>query len=62
MRESLTMRRKLLAGDDPNLVGSLHCLAGVLRNEGKVDEAGELTREAQSITDRLPAKASVDPK
>jgi len=56
------MRRKLLRSDDPNTVWSLINLAGVLNNRGRMEEADELTREAQSIKVKLSARPSADPK
>jgi serine/threonine protein kinase/tetratricopeptide (TPR) repeat protein len=49
LRESLAMRRKLVAADDPVLASSVHSLALVLRRAKREAEAIPLFREALDI-------------
>jgi tetratricopeptide (TPR) repeat protein len=49
MRESLAIRRAILAPDDPKLLNSIAALAGVLLNTGAVAEAERLAEEAVAM-------------
>ncbi len=46
LAESLSIRRKLLGDEHPDIANSLNNLAVVLQNQGKYDEAEPLFREA----------------
>jgi len=56
----LAMQRKLWGDEHPNVASSLHVLADLLRQQGKLSQAEPLYREALAI--RRKAQGDTNPK